>query len=107
VSWLQSSHPVYVCEKLSSLEVPSFISYVNAAFVRMSQYSWVHIRAHLPQLANYYIVTACSLPSLSAFLQSELIGMPFSKIFTGHERYLSQFAALLYNQYAFFFFSIS
>ncbi|ELR20539.1 uncharacterized protein ACA1_052280 [Acanthamoeba castellanii str. Neff] len=66
---LDFTRPVYVCEKLSSLEVPSFISYVNAAFVRMSQYSW-----------------------------SELIGMPFSKIFTGHERYLSQFAALLYNQ---------
>src|SRR5690349_10495572 len=108
VLWLQFSHPVYVCEKLSSLEVPSFISYVNAAFVRLSQYSWVHIRAShelgpatslhhsLPLYcclnANSTIDCNGPLPLLFfAFLQSELIGMPFSKIFTGHERYLSQF----------------
>lgn len=37
----ERSYPVYVCEKLSSLEVPSFISYANPAFVKLSKYSWV------------------------------------------------------------------
>jgi hypothetical protein len=37
---------------------------------------------------------------LGACKQSELIGMPFPNLFTGHERYLAQFSSLLYNQYA-------
>jgi hypothetical protein len=35
------SHPVYVLEKMSNLEVPSRLSYVNEAFMRLSGYSWV------------------------------------------------------------------
>jgi hypothetical protein len=92
-----------VCEKLSSLEVPAFISYVNDAFVRLSQYSWVQACTPGPSIRRRpetVKLTTTTPGNTHMRVQSELIGMPFSKIFTGHERYLSQFAALLYNQYA-------
>jgi hypothetical protein len=84
-------YPIGVFSKLSSLEVPPVCSYANEGFVQLTMIPWVSPIHPSPSL---------SLRGLTHLSQHELIGAPYSALFTVYRDNDVRYTAVLYNQYS-------